>query len=254
MKTTYEILKNDLTEKLNICYEEKKAGVSGDALEKYLMAQKKLDEYLKDNENLKSAFIYEMFNVEYAINWQADLDTLAQFYKFNFYDAPNDMYELFEYLNMTERQRVAYLDARKYVIHKMSLPDYDERLQELRSFLEDNWEITQNLDYELDFIDFNDKWQEMFLLEDEVEQMNAADAFRLGYYSSRFNPANDYFRYDGYGNLESTDFPYYCIDIYQCEKIYEAAIDGLLDFEYPKEFWKKVKLIAEVREDNHENI
>lgn len=66
-----------------------------------------------DYEYLKKAFLYEMYNHEYGINWQADWDVLSCFGKIKYHgesDAALEKY--FTELNFTEVQRRAYLDAR----------------------------------------------------------------------------------------------------------------------------------------------
>lgn len=61
-------------------------------------------------EYLKSAFLYEMHNHEYGINWQADYDTLSAFYNVEYHDCDLEAY--FNELNFTDLQKKAYLDAR----------------------------------------------------------------------------------------------------------------------------------------------
>jgi hypothetical protein len=61
-------------------------------------------------EYLKSTFLYEMYNHEYGINWQADYDTLSAFYNVKYHDCDLEAY--FKELNFTDLQRKAYLDAR----------------------------------------------------------------------------------------------------------------------------------------------
>ena len=62
-------------------------------------------------EYLKNAYLYEMHNHEYGINWQADYDTLSAFGNIQYHGG--DMNAYFEELNFTELQKQAYLDARK---------------------------------------------------------------------------------------------------------------------------------------------
>ena len=76
----------------------------------------------KDNYNYwLEAFKYEMFNHEYAINWEADTDTLGAFGNiptdiYRKFDRSNDLNVLFDYLEFSDIQRKAYMEARKYVI------------------------------------------------------------------------------------------------------------------------------------------
>ena len=63
-------------------------------------------------EYLKSAYLYEMHNHEYGINWQADWDTLSAIYgDIQYHDC--DLQAYFEELKFTDLQKKAYLDARK---------------------------------------------------------------------------------------------------------------------------------------------
>ena len=70
-----------------------------------------------------SAFKYEMYNHEYAINWTPDTDTLSAFVNIPYSVAVkfNDSYsmsleELLDYLKFTDVKKRAYLDARSYVL------------------------------------------------------------------------------------------------------------------------------------------
>lgn len=72
----------------------------------------KTEEAMKNNyEYLKSAYLYEMHNHEYGINWQADYDTLSCFGNIEYHDC--DLNAYFEELKFTDLQKQAYLDARK---------------------------------------------------------------------------------------------------------------------------------------------
>lgn len=73
----------------------------------------KAKENISNNyEYLKSAYLYEMHNHEYGINWQADWDTLSAIYgDIEYHDCDLEAY--FKELNFTDLQRRAYLDARK---------------------------------------------------------------------------------------------------------------------------------------------
>ena len=70
----------------------------------------------KDNYNYWfDAFKYEMFNHEYAINWDADVDILSAFGNVK-YKADITLSELFDQLHFSDIQRKAYRDARSYVM------------------------------------------------------------------------------------------------------------------------------------------
>lgn len=67
-----------------------------------------------DFEYWKSAFKYEMSNHEYAINWQADYDTLRTFGSIQYRgDDENEVRQYFDELHFTETQRKAYRAARR---------------------------------------------------------------------------------------------------------------------------------------------
>ena len=69
---------------------------------------------LKDSyEYQKSAFLSEMFNHEYGINWQADYDVLSSFGNIEYHDDDDAVIVYFDALKFTETQRRAYYDARQ---------------------------------------------------------------------------------------------------------------------------------------------
>lgn len=71
----------------------------------------KVKEDMSSNfEYLKNAYLYEMHNHEYGINWQADYDTLSAFGNIHYHDT--DLNAYFDELNFTDVQRQAYLEAR----------------------------------------------------------------------------------------------------------------------------------------------
>lgn len=65
-----------------------------------------------DYEFIKSAFISEMWNHEYAINWQGDWDVLSVFGNIRYKDSDDALQDYFDQLKFTDVQRKAYLDAR----------------------------------------------------------------------------------------------------------------------------------------------
>lgn len=83
-----------------------------DSLEKSWKA--KQDDY----EFMKSAFISEMWNHEYAINWQGDYDVLSVFGNIHYDRSDNDLQNYFDQLDFTDTQRRAYLDARREYMRK----------------------------------------------------------------------------------------------------------------------------------------
>lgn len=79
--------------------------------ELYQKLQEQKEKAATSYEYLKNAFLYEMYNHEYGINWQADYDTLSAFYNIQYHD--NDLQAYFNELNFNDTQKQAYLDARK---------------------------------------------------------------------------------------------------------------------------------------------
>lgn len=71
-------------------------------------------ELQKDNaEYWKGAFLREMFNHEYGINWQADLDVCSAFGDCSSVRNYEDIEELFTACNFSDAQRAAYMAARR---------------------------------------------------------------------------------------------------------------------------------------------
>ena len=58
----------------------------------------------------KSAFLYEMYNHEYGINWEADYSTLSAFGNIEYHD--DNLKAYFDELGFNETQRTAYMAAR----------------------------------------------------------------------------------------------------------------------------------------------
>lgn len=69
------------------------------------------DELKNNYEYYVNAFVYEMCNHEYAINYQADYDTLSAFGNIEW--KGDSLADYFDQLNFTETQRRAYKDARQ---------------------------------------------------------------------------------------------------------------------------------------------
>ena len=60
-----------------------------------------------------TAFKHEMYNHEYAINWQADYDTISAFANVNGIRYYTDISELFDAAGFSETQKKAYMEARR---------------------------------------------------------------------------------------------------------------------------------------------
>ena len=84
-----------------------------------LNAQK--DNVADNYEYQKSAFLYEMYNHEYAINHQADWDVLSVFGTVSYEDTMSDINKCFDALKFTDTQRRAYMDARAEYYRKQEV-------------------------------------------------------------------------------------------------------------------------------------
>ena len=80
--------------------------------ELYMNLEKLFADTVNDYEYQKSAFEYEMWNHEYAINWQGDYDVLSVFGNVNFHD---DVDTMMNKLGFNDVQKHAYRDARAKV-------------------------------------------------------------------------------------------------------------------------------------------
>ena len=69
----------------------------------------------------KSAFLYEMYNHEYAYNWQADWDVLSVFGKITYQRNNERLDKYFDELRFTKTQRKAYMDARSEYFSKLEV-------------------------------------------------------------------------------------------------------------------------------------
>lgn len=68
----------------------------------------------------KSAFLYEMFNHEYAINWQADFDVCSCFANCDGVKDYTDINELFTVCGLNDTQKAAYSAARREYFKEQS--------------------------------------------------------------------------------------------------------------------------------------
>lgn len=68
----------------------------------------------------KSAFLYEMFNHEYGINWQADYDVCSCFANCSNVKDYTDTNELFTVCGFNDTQKAAYSAARREYFKKQS--------------------------------------------------------------------------------------------------------------------------------------
>lgn len=102
-----------LFNRVGFCYMDKSLEAFIDKHCSLMEALNKQKESVADNyEYQKSAFLYEMYNHEYGINWQADWDVLSVFGTVSYEDTQSDINKCFDALKFTDTQRRAYMDAR----------------------------------------------------------------------------------------------------------------------------------------------
>lgn len=67
------------------------------------------------------AFLTEMFNHEYGINWQADYDVLSVFGNIEYSEDGNALDTYFNALNFSDMQKKAYLEARNKYYNQVNI-------------------------------------------------------------------------------------------------------------------------------------
>lgn len=93
-------------------YDKKDAGFV--KIGEKLLATLEKAEPQKDNaEYWKGAFLHEMFNHEYGINWQADFDVCSCFGNCSSVANIDNLNALFDACNFSDVQRAAYMAARR---------------------------------------------------------------------------------------------------------------------------------------------
>lgn len=94
-------------------------------VELFAALEESWDAHKNDFEILKSAFISEMFNHEYAINYQGDWDVLSVWGNIEYYRGgpEQELQSYFDQLHFTDTQRRAYLAARKEYLRMANEPD-----------------------------------------------------------------------------------------------------------------------------------
>ena len=88
----------------------------------------------------------------------------------------------------------------------------------------DNWKI---VNIHNDFCDGDDWIYNMSDFDEIMDNMTAMDVANRVFYGD-FNPNNDYFKFDGYANLESTDYP---TDFVDMDILINYAIDNDYDYD-----------------------
>ena len=94
---------------VSFCYMDDKEFVKHQ-IELMKELDKRKSEMADNYEYYVEAFLYEMYNHEYGINWEADHDTLSAFGNVGWHD--DDLNAYFDELEFTETQRKAYMAAR----------------------------------------------------------------------------------------------------------------------------------------------
>lgn len=86
---------------------------------KALVAQR--EDLVNNYEYQKSAFLHEMYNHEYGINWQADWDVCSCFCPGDlvYHRGDGELLDYFKQCKFTDTQRRAYIDARTQYYNEM---------------------------------------------------------------------------------------------------------------------------------------
>ena len=113
-----KIKKNNMSyNPISFCYvSEKDVSFCKHQAELLTKLEIKRAESEKSYDYMKEAFIKEMYNHEYQINWEADFDVLSAFGRIPreiVWERDYTLNELFDALDFTETQRRAYRDAKK---------------------------------------------------------------------------------------------------------------------------------------------
>lgn len=86
--------------------------------EELLAMLEKAEPSADNSEYWKNAFLHEMFNHEYGINWQGDFDVCSCFGNCSSVEDIDDINALFSACNFSNIQRSAYLAARREYMQK----------------------------------------------------------------------------------------------------------------------------------------
>ena len=96
-----------------LAYYDKKDADFVKSGEKLLAALENAEPDKGNSEYWKSAFLREMFNHEYGINWQADFDVCSCFGNCSSVANIDDLNALFDACNFSDVQRAAYMAAQR---------------------------------------------------------------------------------------------------------------------------------------------
>lgn len=105
-------IKNMIYDNISFCYVEKEYL---SFIERQQELSQRLEAARKEHETdydyLYKAFLKEMYNHEYAINWQGDYDVMCAFGNVEWHE--DDLEAYFKELSFNETKKRAYMDARK---------------------------------------------------------------------------------------------------------------------------------------------
>ena len=90
-----------------------------------------------------------------------------------------------------------------------TMKTYDEKVEAIKNIIEDMDDsdaVALHNEYCYEINDYDDEIIEMERFDEICEGMTPIDIANHIFYGD-FNPNHSYFRYDGYANFESTDFP-----------------------------------------------
>ena len=90
-----------------------------------------------------------------------------------------------------------------------TMKTYDEKVEAIKNIIEDMDDsdaVALHNEYCYETNDYDDEIIEMERFDEICEGMTPSDIARSIFYGD-FNPNDEYFHYDGYGNFESTNYP-----------------------------------------------
>lgn len=90
--------------------------------------QKRKNEMSDNYEYWVDAFVREMYNHEYSINWQADYDTLSAFGNIEWKRGEQTLNDMFDQIKFTETQRRAYREAKSRYYRQIREAELEEAI------------------------------------------------------------------------------------------------------------------------------
>ena len=128
---------------------------------------------------------------------------------------------------------------------------YEEKIEAIKNIIEDMDEadaVALHNEYCYETNDYDDEIIEMERFDEICEGMTPSDIASSIFYGD-FNPNHDYFRYNGYGNIESTNYP---TDWIYPGDIAREVVDRECSFEND-EIQEEIDSWNEDEEDEEEN-